>query len=261
MTKVLKYTLFDLTRSWWSYLYFGFFFLFTGAMLMFSNDTSRVVISLMNVVLILCPLVATMFGVMYSYSNREFIELLLAQPLQRWHIFLGQYLGLAISLSAGLVLGIVLPVAVFGFAHSSGGTAALVVVTAVGVMLTFVFSGLAFLIALKCDNRIKGFGLALLSWLFFAVIYDGIVLLLLMIFRDYPLERLTLFLSVLNPIDLSRILILLKLDISALMGYTGAVFEKFFGTGTGVVLSALALLLWTTIPVWALRRQVLRKDF
>ncbi len=37
-------------------------------------------------------------------------------------------------------------------------------------------------------------------------------------------------LSALNPIDLSRILILLQLDVSAMMGYTGAVFKDFFGT-------------------------------
>lgn len=36
-------------------------------------------------------------------------------------------------------------------------------------------------------------------------------------------------LSALNPIDLGRILVLLKMDVAALLGYTGAVFRQFLG--------------------------------
>ena len=54
---------------------------------------------------------------------------------------------------------------------------------------------------------------------------------------DYPMEKPMIGLSALNPIDLSRILILLQLDVSAMMGYTGAVFEDFFGTYPGKIFS------------------------
>jgi hypothetical protein len=37
-------------------------------------------------------------------------------------------------------------------------------------------------------------------------------------FADYPLEKATLALVLLNPVDLGRILMLIQLDISALMG-------------------------------------------
>ena len=57
----------------------------------------------MNVILLLVPLIATMFGVMYYYNSREFTELLLAQPIPRRHIFIGQYLGIAGSLSIILI--------------------------------------------------------------------------------------------------------------------------------------------------------------
>jgi len=94
-----------------------------------------------------------------------------------------------------------------------------------------------------------------------AIIYDGLFLLSLIVFKEYPLETISLILSMLNPIDLSRILILLKLDISALMGYTGAVFRKFFGTDTGLLLSTLILIMWTVLPVWAIVRVSGRKNF
>jgi Cu-processing system permease protein len=80
----------------------------------------------------------------------------------------------------------------------------------------------------ESKDKARGIGAALLLWFYFALIYDGIVLLILFTFSDYPLEKLTLLLSALNPIDLGRIFIMLKMDISALMGYTGALYEDFW---------------------------------
>jgi len=260
MLKILKYTLFDLLRSRWSYIYFGFYLIFTSALLVLSGDVSKVVISLLNVILILCPLIATMFGAMYYYNSREFIELLLAQPIRRSDIFWGQYFGLALSLSISLLLGVGLPFIVYGISASPAIWNFFTLIGN-GIVLSFIFSGLAFLIALRNDNKIQGFGLAILMWLFFAVVYDGLFLLLLMLFRDYPLENVSLGLSILNPIDLSRILVLLKLDISALMGYTGAVFQKFFGTQQGAIMTIISLAFWVLLPTLGIRRLANRKDF
>ena len=61
-------------------------------------------------------------------------------------------------------------------------------------------------------------------------------------------------LTFLNPVDLSRILMLLQLDVSALMGYTGAVFNEFLGSTAGVALAYACLGLWVVLPmVWAER--------
>ena len=65
---------------------------------------------------------------------------------------------------------------------------------------------------------------------------------------------------VLNPIDLARVLLLLKIDIAALMGYTGAVFERFFGSGRGLLVSAGALGLWIAVPAWLAMRRFVRRD-
>jgi Cu-processing system permease protein len=130
-----------------------------------------------------------------------------------------------------------------------------------GVFLTFIFVAIAFNISLSNENKIKGFGYAVLMWLFLAVIYDGLFLISLIVFEDYPLDTLSLVGSMLNPVDLSRILILLKLDISALLGYTGAVFKQFFGTSLGLFISIGVLFLWTIIPVWMILIKSRKKDF
>lgn len=260
MYKILKYSFFDLMRSRWTLIYCSFFMLFSFSLLFLSNDLSKVIISLMNVVLMLCPLIATMFGVMYYYNSREFVELLLAQPVRRRSIFLGLFAGLSISLTASLVIGIGIPFIVYGVFQSAEiwNFGSLIVM---GVILSVIFSALAFLIALKNENKIKGFGMAILAWLFFAIIYDGIFLLSLSLMQDYPLKNFSIAASLFNPIDLARIFILLKLDISALMGYTGAVFQTFFGSPVGMVISALVLMIWMILPGWQIGRVAARKDF
>ncbi len=260
MYKILKYSFSDLIRSRWTYVYCAFYLLFTLALLWLSNDLSKVTISLMNVILVLVPLIATMFGIMYYYNSREFTELLLAQPIKRTSIFLGQYLGVALSLSASLLVGVGVPFILYGI-FGSAEIFNFSTVLLVGIFLSFIFSAIAFFIALKNENRIKGFGIGILVWLLLAVIYDGIFLLLLALFSDYPIEGFAMGASMFNPIDLSRILILLKLDISALMGYTGAVFQKFLGGPMGMIVAFLILLTWIGVPVWGIKRVSLKKDF
>jgi Cu-processing system permease protein len=260
MFKILKYSFFDLMRSRWSYVYFIFYLLIGFVLLFLNNDTSKAVITLMNIIVVLTPLIGTIFGVMYYYNSREFTELLLAQPLKRSTIFLGQYIGVALSLSLSLVLGLGIPFLAYGIFESTAIFDFLSLLL-VGAFLTFIFVALAFNIALSNENKIKGFGYAILMWLFLAVIYDGLFLISLILFQEYPLDQFSLFATIFNPIDLSRILILLKLDISALLGYTGAVFQKFFGTNFGALFSSFVLCLWGALPTFRIVFKSKKKDF
>ena len=260
MNKVFRYAIYDLMRSRWTYVYF-LFYLLLGFVLLFLNDNvSKAVITLMNVIVILVPLISTIFGIMYYYSSKEFTELLLALPVKRTTIFTGQYAGVAASLTASLVIGLAIPFVAYGLFQSSAVfTFGLLLV--IGAFLTFIFSALSYLIGLYNENKIKGFGYAILLWLFMAVIYDGLFLMALLIFEDYPLDQFALISTIINPIDLARILILLRLDISALLGYTGAIFKQFFGTGTGYAVTFILLSLWSIIPILFIQCKAKKKDF
>ena len=77
----------------------------------------------------------------------------------------------------------------------------------------------------------------------------------------YPMEGPVLALMLLNPVDVARILVLMALDASALMGYTGAVFQDFFGGASGVLAALASLSVWVVAPgLWALRT-FSRRDF
>jgi Cu-processing system permease protein len=129
-----------------------------------------------------------------------------------------------------------------------------------GILLTIIFTAIAMLATVRSRDKARGIGLAILLWLYFSVLFDGLVLLLLFQLSDYPLEKWMVAVSVLNPIDLARILILLKMDLSAMMGYTGAVFKNFFGTFYGITTSILVLLLWAAVPAWLSVKRFKSKD-
>jgi Cu-processing system permease protein len=97
-------------------------------------------------------------------------------------------------------------------------------------------------------------------WLYFAIIYDVLILFVLFSFSDYPLEKAMLVMSSLNPVDQARVMILLKLDISAIMGYTGAIFKEFLGTFKGSAYATGVILFWLFLPLTIAIRKFGTKD-
>jgi len=258
--KIFKYELSDVIRSNWVIVYAAFFFAVTEAFFQFGRGSGSVMLSLMNVVLILVPLVCAIFGTIYLYNAREFTELMLSQPVQRSSLLAGLYTGLSVPLAASFALGVGLPFALHGV-ESADQAVTLALMLAIGVLLTFVFIALAALVATLFQDKVKGLATSVLGWLFFAVLYDGIVLLLVNAFAAYPLEKPMIGFTLLNPVDLGRVLLMLQFDISALMGYTGAVFQTFFGSAWGMVISFSALGIWLLVPLFFTFRAFERRDF
>jgi Cu-processing system permease protein len=218
------------------------------------ENSSKAMLSLLNIVLIVIPLISLIFATIHYYNSYEFIELMLSQPMSRRQILLGEYTAVSVSLVVSFLLGIGIPVLIYAFDET--GMALLFT----GCFLTLIFCSIAFFAAVRSRDKARGIGAALLIWFYFALIFDGIILMILFAFSDYPLEKLTLALSALNPIDLGRIFIMLKMDVSALMGYTGAVYKDFFGSAAGMLYTTGIMLLWMLLPVWLAMKAFKRKD-
>lgn len=257
--KLIKYQLRDVSRSRWVFLYFIFFLLVTDALFRFGGTGDRVILSMMNIILLIIPLVSIMLGTMYLYNSREYIELMLSQPVKRRQLFTALFSGLVFPMSLAVATGISLPFIWQGAILSHASSLGFLLITAVA--LTTIFSGIAFLIALLTDDKIRGLGLSIVLWLFFAVIYDGLILLFIYFFSHYPLQQPVLILSMLNPLDLGRIALLIRFDASALMGFTGAVFQNFFGSTKGLIIILLTLAAWLTIPLFLGMRRFVKRDF
>jgi len=254
MLKLSRYVLYDILRSKVVIAYTLFLLLVSCSFFQLEENSGKAILGLLNIVLIVVPLISMIFTTIHYYNSYEFIELMLSQPLSRSSILLSEYAGVALSLLSAFFIGVGIPVLLFAFDET--GLALLFT----GGALTLVFISIAFLASVKARDKARGIGSALLLWFYFALIYDGLVLLILFSFSDYPMEKFTLLLSALNPIDLGRIFIMLKMDVSALMGYTGALYKDFFGSGTGIIFTVGIMFLWIILPLWWALHAFKKKD-
>jgi Cu-processing system permease protein len=252
--RIVKYVLHDILRSRTAIGYTVFLLAATAGLFNMSGDAGKALASVLSVVLMLVPLMSLIFATIHWYNSYEFIELLSTQPLRRRTILLGEYLGVALALSAALLAGVGIPL--LAYDRSVTGTC---VLTA-GLLLTLVFVAVAFLAAVCSRDKARGMGVAILLWFFFALLFDGILLLVLFTFQDYPLERATIAMLALNPIDLARVFVLLQMDVSALMGMTGAVMREFLGSSWGMLYTVGVLIVWVVAPLALASRIFRRKD-
>ena len=255
--RLLGFVLRDIARGRWVLLYFGFFLVATEGLLYFTAGEAKTVVGLMNIVLMLIPLAALMFGTLHIHNSRDFIELMLSQPVKRFTIYVALYLGVVLPFLGAFVLGTAIPTAIHGMLLSPS----VLTLLATGVALTMVFFSIAFVVAIGVNDKAASMGLAFVLWLVFAVLYDGLVLAVTVWYQDYPLETATIAMVTANPIDLARIIVMLTFDYAALMGYTGAVFQKFFGEALGILVSATSLVLWTVVPFAIGARAFAKKDW
>lgn len=254
MKKIIKYVMTDILRNRIMLVYTGVLFITSMSMFALEDNVSKGLLNLLNIILIIVPLVSIIFSTIYIYNSSEFIELLVSQPLKRRSIWLSLFTGLASSLSIAFFIGAGVPVLIYQ-ANAVG-----LMMIGMGILLSVIFVAIALLASVKSRDKAKGIGAAILLWLYFSLLFDGLVLFLLFQFADYPLEKPMVGVTILNPVDLGRIMILLQMDVSAMMGYTGAIFKDFFGTVSGIILSFGFLFIWAIMPVWLSTRIFNRKD-
>ncbi len=254
MLRIIKYVLYDILQNRIVIGYTLFLVAVSLGLFNLSGDPTKGLVGLLNVVLIVTPLVSIVFSTIHFYNASEFIELLAAQPIRRSVIVWSAFLGLSVAMILSVLIGIGIPVVLF----AAGTTGLTLVLVAAGLSVAFV--SIALLASVLTRDKAKGIGVALLLWFYFALLYDALVLFLMFSFADYPLEKAMVAVIALNPIDLARVVVLLQMDISALMGYTGALFREFLGTGWGVGFAVIVLLLWIFVPITVAVRVFRRKD-
>ena len=181
MKKLVKYVMIDILRNKVVLGYTLFLLAVSFSVFNLEDNASKGVLSLLNIVLIIVPLLSIIFSTIYVYNSSEFIELLVSQPLKRTTLLASIYVGLTISLVLAVIVGIGLPVLLY-YPTDVGVT---LVIS--GIALTAVFTGLAILASVITRDKAKGIGLSILLWFYFAIIFDGLVL-----FHSFSICRLSI---------------------------------------------------------------------
>lgn len=242
MFKIAQFIFTDILKNKVILVYTALLFIISWSVLGLEANQAKANLNLLNIILFVVPLLSLLFSIIYIYNSSQFIELLSTQPIHRNVIWTGIFIGLLGSLVLAFLVGCGLPILIYssleyGLSILIGGT-----------LLTVDFVALAMLSAISSKDRAKGIGIAIFIWIFFNIIYDSILLIMMYQFSDYPIEKLMVVLSALSPIGLTRIFVQLELDISNMLGYSGAIFKEIFGTGKGVLISIFILIVWMAIP-------------
>jgi len=81
MFKISKYVLYDILRNKVVIAYTAFLFIVSMSLFQMEENSSKAVLSLLNIVLIVVPLVSMVFSTIHWYNSYEFIELMLTSRL------------------------------------------------------------------------------------------------------------------------------------------------------------------------------------
>jgi len=254
MRTIIKYVLLDLIKNKTVLVYTFILAALSVSVLATGSNTSKGLLSLLNITLLFVPIISMLFATIYFFNSVEFIELLLAQPIKRKTMLLAEYSGVAFALSIAYLIGVGIPLCIFSYDMAS------LTLILSGLLLTLIFSALALVIFVLFRDKTKGIGAAIITSLFFTLLFDGLLLSFIFSFSDYPIDKPLLGLISLNPVDLARILVLLKLDVAVMMGYSGALFKKFMGSATGSIYTICCMSFWVIIPLLMSAKVFKRKD-
>lgn len=254
MRTIVKYVTLDLLRNKVVLIYAIILAALSFSVLSIDDNSSKGLLSLLNITLLFVPLISVLFATIYFFNSIEFIELLLAQPVKRTKVLMAEYTGLASALCLAYAMGIGIPLIIL-----TPNMAAVTLLVS-GLLLTLSFSALALFVFVMFKDKTKGIGASIVVALFFTLLFDGLLLMFIYSFSDYPIDKPILGIIAFNPVDLARILMLLQLDVAVLMGYSGALFKKFLGTATGSIYSVVCMLFWVIMPLLLSVRIFRHKD-
>ena len=134
----------------------------------------RTVMSLLNLVQYLVPLLALLLGHDLVVSEREekTLSLILASGVPRRRVLWGKFLGSCLTLAVPLALGFAVAGTVIGLAAKDNGLAPFLKLALSGLVLGIVFLGLGLLISTLCRTRVQALVVALLAWCAVVFVFD-----------------------------------------------------------------------------------------
>jgi Cu-processing system permease protein len=254
-------------RNRWFLLYTGLFLVLSvafsttamsGSTLTGQPGFGRTSAGLMNLMLLIVPLIGLTVGAQAIVTDREdrFLEYELAQPLRPVEVYLGKYLGAALSLCLVLAFGLGMAGVVMGLRGGTADVGDFLLLVLLTMLLGLGMLSVGFLISSFTPRTAAALSVALTLWLLFVMLGD------LGLMGSAAVMRMTpgtlLGLTLLNPLDTYKLAgVNLMQSSLEVLGPAGSYAIDHLGSWlTGIVLALLTL--WVVVPLpigyWLFRR-------
>src|SRR6187549_2829647 len=109
MLKILRYILHDILRNRIISIYTLLLLVLNFSIFSMGDSSSKGILSMLNIILFVVPLVSVIFATIYIYNSAEFVELLVSQPLKRKSVWMSLYLGISTALCLAFLIGTGIP--------------------------------------------------------------------------------------------------------------------------------------------------------
>jgi Cu-processing system permease protein len=184
-------------------------------------------------------------------SNREYLEMLVTQPIPRYQVIAGKFLGLLLTLLVATVIGFSVPGILISLTPGTEGASSYAMVILYSMLLGVVFTGCAILLSQIANRRQITFGIAIGVWIFFEIVY-GLIMLGATLYLSPAILKSVLIIGLIgNPIDIFRVLSLIAVGGAEFFGPAGATLVKLVGSQwLAVAYGFSALLLWVILPLF-----------
>ena len=211
----------------------------------------RTTAGLLNLILLVVPLMSLTAGAGTIASERErgMLPYLLAQPLARWELLLGKYLGLLVAMIGCLAMGLGGCAAVMAWRSGTTDPWSLVHLVLLSMMLTAAMLGLGVLVSVIARRASVAVGVSVFLWLLLVFVTD---LGLMAGTLAFKLRIETLFvLAVANPLQVFKLWSLSSLDASLdVLGPAGLYALDTLGAGLPWLFASV-LAAWVILPLGA----------
>lgn len=218
----------------------------------------RTTAGLINLILLIVPLMGLTLGALSLAGEREkgTLVYLLAQPISGAELLLGKFIGLALALTAALVIGFGLTGILIMFIGGGGDFRIYLTLLVLSVILAIATLSMGFLISAAVKKAATAVGLALFLWLIL-VYFGDLGLMGTAVVMQLDVEQL-LALALINPLQVFKIAAVLDLrDNLEVLGPAGIFAYRTYG-GTLWPLLVGLLFAWVIVP-FVLATQVFKK--
>lgn len=216
---------------------------------------------LMNLMLLVVPLIGLTIGAQAIVTDREsrFLDYELALPVRPVEIFLGRYLGAAVSLLLILAFGLGAAGLVLGWRGGTADAGDFLLLVLLTMLLGLAMLSVGYLVSSVSPRVAAALGIAVTLWLVFVMLGDLGLMSSAIVMRLSPGTLLTL--TLINPLDVYKLAGVNLLQSSLeVLGPAGSYAIDRLGSGITWLLLAL-LALWALLPLPIGYRLFKRTDF
>jgi Cu-processing system permease protein len=225
------------------------------------QDFARTSTSLIQLSGFLIPLFALLLGVFSFISYKEYLEILVCQPVSRFQVILGKYIGLIFTLIGASVLGYTIPGVVIALVIGTAGAVGYILTVIFSIVLGVIFLGFAVLISLLANRQQIALGISIGVWIFFEVIYGLLVFGTTIYFKPLILKFVLIFALFGNPVDIIRVVSLISVGGLEFFGPGGATLYKLAGSEIfAMIYGITGICVWLFLPLLMALKKFSKQD-